>query len=285
MGRLQLAVGVPNVKEYGDPRVIRDLAIEAERAHWDGFFVWEHLLYRDEMDDVADSFTAVTAAAAATRTIRIGVMVAAHARRRPWKVAREIATLDQLTGGRVAFGAGLGSLAEEFERFGEDPDSRVRAEKLDESLDIVTGLWTGEPFSYEGSHFTVRKVRFSPRPVQRPRVPVWIAGRWPNRKPFRRAARWDGVFATHHQVGHTETMSLEQLQEIVDYTMANRNEPGGAFDVVIEGQTSGEDPQAEADLVAEYAAGGLTWWVEKLGWFRGTLDETRERIKRGPPRK
>lgn len=278
---MRCAVGLPNVKEYGDPRLIRDLGIEAEDAGWDGFFVWDHLLYRGANDPVANPWISLAAVAERTERIRLGVMVAALARRRPWNVAREVAALDVLSEGRMIFGAGLGSLREEYERFGEDPDERIRAEKLDEALEIVTGLWKGEPLAFRGRHYEIESGSFLPTP-QQPRVPVWIAGRWPHRRPMRRASRWDGVFATHEEVAAPETMTVDQLSEIVAYVLRHRDAPG-PFDVVIEGVTHGSDPSRDAQAVTGYAEAGLTWWVEKLGWFRGTPEEMRTRIKKGPP--
>ena len=276
---MKFAVGLPNVREYGDPALLVELGHEAELAGWDGVFVWDHLAYREPEAPVADPWIAVAGLADRTQRIALGVMVCALARRRPWKVAREAASLDVLSGGRLRFGAGLGSLAEEeFAAFGEDADPRVRAARLDEALEIVAGLWTGEPFSYDGVHHVVRSARFLPTPLQRPRIPIWIAGRWPARPPFRRAARWDGVFPTHRDVGRAETMSPGQLAEIVAYTRSQRagDEP---LDVVIEGQTDGPD----AARIDSYAGVGLTWWIEKLGWFRGSPEEMRARIAAGPP--
>jgi alkanesulfonate monooxygenase SsuD/methylene tetrahydromethanopterin reductase-like flavin-dependent oxidoreductase (luciferase family) len=280
---VRYAIGLPNVKEYADPKLLVTLSVEAEASGWDGVFVWDHLLYREESNAVVDPWTSVAAIAEATDMVRLGVMVTALARRRPWTVAREAVTVDVLSDGRLTFGAGLGSLRDEFRLFGEESDERVRATKLDEALDIVVGLWSGESFAYEGNHYKVNPVRFVPTPVQSPRIPVWIAGRWPNRRPFRRAARWDGIFATHDEIAHNQTMSTAQLEEIVAYTRSHRSDTDGNFDVVIEGLTIGSDHRKEAELVADYAAVGLTWWVEKLGWFRGSVEEARERIRRGPP--
>lgn len=280
---MRFAIGLPNVKDYADPRLLVSLAVEAEASGWDGVFVWDHLLYRDEKDGVVDPWISVAAIAQATETVRVGVMVAALARRRPWMVARQAATVDLLSDNRLIFGAGLGSLDDEFELFGEDPEERVRADKLDEALEIVRGLWRGEAFSYEGEHYRLGPVRFLPQPRQAPRIPVWIAGRWPNHRPFRRAARWDGVFATHEGLGHNETMSVEQLTEIISYTLHYRKAGADRFDVVIEGKTRGMDAAEDGELVAPYARAGLTWWVEKLGWFRGTVEEMRARIASGAP--
>jgi alkanesulfonate monooxygenase SsuD/methylene tetrahydromethanopterin reductase-like flavin-dependent oxidoreductase (luciferase family) len=278
---VRFAVGIPNLGEYADPNLLVELAREAEAAGWDGFFVWDHLVHRDQAP-VVDAWSVMSAVATATQRLRFGVLVLAMARRRPSRLAREAAAIDLLSGGRLVFGAGLGSLPEEeFTAFGEDADARVRAAKLDEGLEVVTGLWRGEPFSYQGRHHQVAETRFTPTPAQSPRPPVWVAGCWPARRPFRRAARWDGVFPTHRDVGHTDLFPPAELAEVVAYTLAHR-QGGGPFDVVVEGVTPG-DPAAAARVVAPYAGVGLTWWVEKLGWFRGPLGEMRARIRHGPP--
>ncbi|SRR6266540_3745642 len=282
---MRYAVGLPNVGDYGDPRLLVDLARQAEAAGWDGVFVWDHVAYRQRGWPVADPYVTTTAIAAATTRVRLGVLAIALARRRPWKLARETATLDVLCGGRLVVGVGLGSQAEEeFTAFGEDGDARVRADKLDEGLAILDGLWRGELFSHRGRHYRVAETAFLPRPAQRPRIPVWVAGRWPNRRPFRRAARWDGVFPTHADVGHGDTMTAAQLDEIVRYTLPRRPAGLGPLEVVVEGHTAGRDAAADADRVAALRAVGLTWWVEKLGWFNGTVSTARLRIESGPPR-
>lgn len=279
MTDVRCAVGLPNVGDYGDPRLLVELAQESERAGWDGVFVWDHVAYREPGWAVADPYTVVAAIAAVTRRVRLGVMVSALARRRPWKFARETATLDVLSEGRLVVGVGLGSQGhEEFAAFGEDPDAKVRAALLDEGLDIVQGLWSGRRFSYRGRHYAVEETVFVPTPVQRPRPPIWIAGRWPARRPFRRAARFDGVFATFEGVGHAERPAPDELRAAVGYTLSQR-QSDRPFDVALEAQSEGPDP----GRVAEYTEAGLTWWVEKLGWFRGPLDYTRQRIGRGPP--
>jgi alkanesulfonate monooxygenase SsuD/methylene tetrahydromethanopterin reductase-like flavin-dependent oxidoreductase (luciferase family) len=225
----------------------------------------------------------IAALAATTERLRLGVLVCGLARRRPWKVARETASLDLLSDGRLVFGAGLGSHPGEYEDFGEDSDARVRAARLDEGLAIIDGLWSGEPLAHRGEQYSISTDAFRPRPLQRPRIPVWIAGRWPAKRPFRRAARWDGVFPTREGVGHDQTMTPAELAEIVEYTRSHR-EAEGAFDVVLEGQTDGEDPARDRELVEAYAEAGLTWWIEKLGWYRGSVEQVRSRIAAGPPR-
>jgi alkanesulfonate monooxygenase SsuD/methylene tetrahydromethanopterin reductase-like flavin-dependent oxidoreductase (luciferase family) len=200
-------------------------------------------------------------------------------------VAREAVALDALCGGRFTLGVGLGGGAQaEFAAFGEDPDPKVRAELLDEGLAILDGLWSGEPFSFEGTHHRVSGAHFTPRAPQEPRVPIWVAGRWPNRRPFRRAARWDGVFPVFEGVASGEMATPEQLAEAVGYTRAQRPDDDASFDVALECASVGEDGAADAALSETYERAGLTWWVEALGWFRGPLEAMRERIRRGPPR-
>jgi alkanesulfonate monooxygenase SsuD/methylene tetrahydromethanopterin reductase-like flavin-dependent oxidoreductase (luciferase family) len=273
------AVGLPNVGDYGDPALLVELARAAEAAGWDGVFLWDHVVYREPGWPAADPWVTAGAIAASTERVRLGVLITPLARRRPWKVARETASLDVLSGGRLVVGAGLGSQPQaEFAAFGDDADPRVRAAKLDEGLEILTGLWSGEPFSFQGRYHRLEEAIFLPRPVQRPRPPVWIAGKWPARRPFRRAARFDGVFPTFEGIGHAEMPPPERLAEAVHYTLEHRGHDA-PFDVALEGQSEGPD----AERLAPYEAAGLTWWIEKLGWFRGPVDAMRERIARGPP--
>jgi alkanesulfonate monooxygenase SsuD/methylene tetrahydromethanopterin reductase-like flavin-dependent oxidoreductase (luciferase family) len=268
------AVGIPNIGEYADPRVVAELAALAELNGWDGLLLWDHLLYGD--DPVTDPQVAIAAAASATERITLGICVVQLGRRRPAKVAREVASLDLLSGGRMVLGVGLGSRERDFAAFGDDADPVVRGRKTDEALAVLAGLWSGEPFSHHGEHFTVDDVTFRPTPVQRPRVPVWVAGTWPARPAFRRAARWDGTFPTFRGLGHGENVDPALLAEAVAYVRQHRAADAGPLDVVLEGAT----PGAPLD---DYAAAGLTWWVEKLGWWRGDVDATRRRILDGPP--
>jgi alkanesulfonate monooxygenase SsuD/methylene tetrahydromethanopterin reductase-like flavin-dependent oxidoreductase (luciferase family) len=267
---MRFAVGLPNAGELGDPALLVEMAREAEQAGWDGAFVWDHIARREGVWPVVDPWVALGAIAAGTERLKLGVMVTPLSRRRPWKVAREAQTLQQLSGGRFVFGAGLGSSPEaEFTLFGDEGDPRTRAEMLDEGLEILRGLWSGEEFSFDGSHYKVDRAHFVPR-VE---IPIWIAGRWPAKRPFRRAARFDGVFPIHES---GETISPGDLREVVEYTLAHRH-GDGPFDVVTEGVSNpGED-------VSPWREAGLTWWVEELSWHRGPLGEVRERLRAGPP--
>ncbi|MGZ5129262.1 MAG: LLM class flavin-dependent oxidoreductase, partial [Actinomycetota bacterium] len=195
---------------------------------------------------------------------------------RPWTVARETATLDHLSRGRVIFGAGLGFPPDlEFGSFGEPTDDRERAELLDEGLEILDGLWSGEPVTTDGRHYRLEGVRFLPRPVQRPRIPVWVAGMWPNRAPFRRAARWDGVFPIAVIDGGPIPIPPDAFADALAFTRSLRtsDEP---LDAVVQGA-----PDTEP---GDYAAAGATWWLltddGDAGWEERVLGD----IRRGPPR-
>ena len=185
---------MPLFDELADPAVVARLSAEAEEAGWHGVFVWDNLRFQEPVVDVADPWITLAAMATATERIRLGPMVTPLARRRPVKVARETATLDRLSGGRLTLGVGLGSdgFASEYSITGEELDDRRRAGMLDESLEILAAAWSGEPVHHRGEHYTVDGMRFLPRPVQRPGVPVWVAGYYGKPRPVRRAARLPG---------------------------------------------------------------------------------------------
>ncbi|HVQ96912.1 MAG TPA: LLM class flavin-dependent oxidoreductase [Mycobacteriales bacterium] len=273
------AVGLPTMGEFGDPATLVDLARAADEAGWDGVFFWDHLLWRDPSWPVANSTVVVGAAAAVTTRVRLGIMVNAVARRRPAQLAAETATLDALSGGRAVFGAALGSYPDEWTRLGEDGDPRTRADLMDESLTVIDALWSGAPVTHRGAALTVDQVRMALTPVQRPRVPVWIGGSWPARRPFRRAARWDGVMPTHREYPSGTTMPPATLAEVLAYVGEHRDPAAGPLDVVLEGRTEPGD----TSTVAAYAEVGLTWWIEAFGWWRGGLATARQRIAAGPP--
>lgn len=277
-------VHVQNSGEFGDPRLLGVMAREAELAGWDGFFIWDHIAYSlGRTAPMADPVVTLAVVAAQTERIRFGALVTPLARRRPWKVARETVSLDILSGGRLILGAGLGEPVDvEFARFGEDADARVRAGKLDESLAIVSGLWSGEPFSYVGAHYRVEEVTFLPPPLQTPRVPVWIAGEWPNKPPFRRAARWDGIFPSKRGVKVDEMMTPGDLDEIVRFIRQERTSDT-SFAVALGGYTPAHDRSGAVAIVEPYVEVGLTWWLEGINSLKLSLLEARERVRQGPP--
>jgi hypothetical protein len=219
-------------------------------------------------------------------------MITPLARRRAWKVAREAVTLDYLSSGRAHLGVGLGDPAEwDFRFFGEESDDRVRAKILDEGLETITGLWKGNPFSYRGRHNRLEEMTFWPVPIQEPRIPIWVGGNWPNRKPFRRAARYDGVYAG--KAGETieeSVLNPDEWREIVSYISSIRTFDA-PFDYVHGGTTPADNPARSTDIVGEYQEAGVTWWVEEIDPWRFGWDgsgdwpgaQMRERIEMGPP--
>ena len=210
------------------------------------------------------------------------------ARRRPWTVARETVSLDHLSGGRLILGVGLGDGAQEFGNLGEQADRRTRGATLDEALEVITGLWRGEVYDYEGAHYSIKQALFTPPPIQSPRIPIWVAGVWPNKRPFRRAARWDGVFPLWREQFFNQMMPVEGVKEAVAYVRERRSTET-PFDVAHWGLTSGTHQAQDADAVAAYAEAGVTWWLEnvspwRFGWEKGPwpLEAMRERILQGP---
>jgi len=275
---MKYGLDVATVKEYHDPDILVSLATSAERAGWDGFFIWDTLLYPSPAPAL-DPLVALSAIAVRTSRIRLGAMVTPLPRRRPWKLAREMVTLDHLSGGRLVFGAGLGWLREEFSGFGEEENPIIRGRKLDEALEVITGLWRGERYSFRGNHYTVDDIQMLPRPLQKPRIPIWIAGGWPHRNPFRRAARWDGVYPGRSDGSALKPGDLREMLALMKPYMAGERH----FDVVVGGSTP-PDPAKGSGVVEPFALSGATWWLEAVSFERGTLDEMRVRVKAGPPR-
>ncbi len=286
---MQYAVYLPNFGPFGDARMLADLAADAERAGWNGFFIWDHIAAWGGAPMV-DAWVALAAIALSTRRMRIGALVTPLPRRRPHKVARESVSIDRLSGGRLIFGAGIGNGDEEWVRLGEESDLRRRGQMLDEGLQVLDGLWSGCPFSFHGQHYRVEDTVFLPRPVQEPRIPVWIAGFWPHKAPLRRAVHWDGIFPVFESEGEAE---LHQIQEFVEFfkpLIAGRT---GPYDLVYAGcPTPGNEPDRAAEIVSRYAAYGFTWWLEHINPFvfggaqadSWPLGAMRERILQGPPR-
>jgi alkanesulfonate monooxygenase SsuD/methylene tetrahydromethanopterin reductase-like flavin-dependent oxidoreductase (luciferase family) len=286
---MRFAINVPNFGDFADPRVVADLARRAEEAGWDGLFVWDHVTHRKELRrHIADPWVLLTAAALATRRIRLGTMITPVARRRVSKLAREVTTLDRLTGGRMILGVGLGApLDDEFGSFGESTDARELAAHLDEGLAALNLLWSGEPVTFHGDHVVVDDVTFLPTPVQRPRVPVWVGGNWPAKPPMRRAARWDGAapILPSEDGGMPPQPDAATVREISAFLHECRAEVGleaEPFDLAMSG-ISPADPAAAADLLGSLEEAGATWW-EECNW--DALESAEPMLRRadqGPP--
>jgi probable F420-dependent oxidoreductase len=257
---------VANLGSYADPHVTVRLARVAEASGWDGLFVWDHLGFVWG-PPAADPWVTLAAVASATERIRIGTMVTPVARRRPHVLAQTVATLDVMSGGRVIFGAGLGGSESEFRRFGEPADPHVRAEMLDEGLDVVRALWSGDEVTHRGKHYTVDGVALAPTPVQ-DRVPIWIGGN--HERSLRRAARWDGWCPNA-----TEPSGNRLAPRDLERRLAGIARPDD-FDVAVLGES-------DSDVPADYERAGATWWVDNVHDRRGSVDEMRALVERGPP--
>jgi alkanesulfonate monooxygenase SsuD/methylene tetrahydromethanopterin reductase-like flavin-dependent oxidoreductase (luciferase family) len=269
MKPLKTAVWIPLFDELADPRVVAQLAASAEEAGWDGLFVWDHVRWRAPVRAVADPWIALAAAAMATETLRLGPMVTPLARRRPAIVARQTASLDVLSNGRLTLGVGIGSdrFGEEFSRFGDEADDRKRAELTDESLTILQAAWSGETVRHRSTNYTIDDVEFLPRPAQDGGVPIWIAGFPGNVRPRRRAARYDGFFPVN--LSHPD-----QLAEAVEGVNEFRADPTAPYDVAV-ALEPGTDP-------APYVAAGATWSLTDFDAEAITRAELEAVVAQGP---
>lgn len=246
-----------------DPEELIELGVRAERAGFDGFFIWDHLVFSNDGDGppIVDPWLVLAVIASRTRTIKLGTMITPVSRRRPWVLARQTATLDVLSAGRVVLGVGLGSPAQgDFGIFGDEMDPIVRGQQLDEGLDILQGLWSGDWFSYQGEHFTIAPVKFQPIPIQFPRIPVWAGGVLPARRPILRAARWDGAVPIRFADGELVRPSVSDIACVRDIVLAQRGSLDD-YDLSVWAEVA-DDPSALGPTLNSYAESGATWWIE-----------------------
>lgn len=275
---MRFGLDVATAGAWADPSVLTGLARDAEAAGWDGFFLWDLFTAEVDTEPVVDSWITMASIAAATSRIRIGTMVTPLPRRLPWEVARAAVTLDHLSNGRLVFGVGLGWRTIEFERLGLPADLRTRADRLDEGLELIDRLWTGEPVTFEGEHFQIRDVRLRPVPVQGPRIPIWVAAGWPRPRPLARASRWDGVYLmTDNQATHRR-LSPDDARAAIAVVASQRADMTG-FDVAVNVDTL-EEPDDGVAITREFAEAGVTWTIELTP---DTLAQHRALIRRGPP--
>jgi alkanesulfonate monooxygenase SsuD/methylene tetrahydromethanopterin reductase-like flavin-dependent oxidoreductase (luciferase family) len=254
---------------WADADEVGDLAAAAEESGWDGIFVWEPVWG-------VDAWISLAVAAVRTSRIRLGTLLTPPSRRRPAELASQVATVDRLSGGRVTLSVGLGALDSGFEAFGEECDKRARAELMDECLDIVTGLWAGQPFAYAGKHYTISPTTFPTigSTVQQPHPPIWCVGVLNRPRTMIRALRWNGLLPQVMVDGKGESASLEAVAKV-------RAEIGDRpYDIVIEGNGSEHSPAAWADA-------GATWWIESMWDAMGRAEPVLvalDRLRDGPPR-
>ncbi len=261
------------VVPWGDAADIGDLAEAAESAGWDGLFVWEPVWG-------VDAWISLGLAAVRTSRIRLGTMLTPPSRRRPWELASQVATVDRLSNGRVTLSVGLGAVDSGFETFGEECGKRERAELMDECLEIMCGLWQGQPYEFSGSHYSVQATEFPTigNLTQSPRVPIWCVGALGKSKSMERALSWDGVIP---QVLDGSAMGARQanLDEVANLRTTIESGPNPGADIIVEGQGTEHSPAA-------YKGAGATWWIESM-W--GAMSEhspvtaAYDRLQQGPP--
>lgn len=253
---------------WADADEVGELAAVAEEYGWDGVFVWEPVWG-------VDAWVSLGLAAVRTSKIRLGTMLTPPSRRRPAELASQVATVDRLSDGRVTLSVGLGAVDTGMDVFGEECDRKIRAELMDECLDVVCGLWKGQPFEYSGTHYTIQPTSFPTigNTVQQPRVPIWCVGVLGRQRSMQRALRWDGLIPQVIDDGVARQAKLEELAAITDQL------PGDGYDVIIEGVWAEHSPAA-------WAAAGATWWLETqwdaVGQARPSL-AIADRLRDGPP--
>lgn len=260
--------------ELADPRALVELAAAAETAGWDGFFLWDHVLHEPPLP-LADPWVVLSAVAATTSTIRLGPLVTPLARRRPWKVAREATTLDHMSGGRLVLGVGLGTdFWGEFGAFAEPAtDDLERAALVDDGIDVIERLWSGEPVTHQGRRYTLDGAHFLPRPVQQPRIPLWAAMIWRpwTGGPVRRALRCDGVVPFKPEPFTPDEAA--DVRALLDDAGADRTS-----------HTSDLCLWGDGERAAEHEAAGVTWLLDATFAPDTTLADARARVANGPPR-
>ena len=259
-------------------------AVRAEQAGWDGVFVWEAAYG-------IDAWVLLSAMAQRTQTIKLGTMLTPLPWRRPWKVASQAVTLDELSNGRAILTVGLGATDTVLGNTGEVLDRKQRAEMLDEGIDMIAGMWAGD-LAFSGQHYQVdlssRLDLFGPaHPVQSPRIPIWVVGAWPRPKSMQRVLRCDGLLPYCLEPDGPRETTPDDIRAMIEWLDANGGRRPG-FDVVMEGETPAGDPAAAAEIVRPWADAGCTWWLDAR-WGSPSFGpererEVNERLEAGPPR-
>jgi alkanesulfonate monooxygenase SsuD/methylene tetrahydromethanopterin reductase-like flavin-dependent oxidoreductase (luciferase family) len=282
---MQYGVTLPLSGFDGDVQRLIEAAHIAEEEGWDGVFLEDYIVYWGTQGITYDPWLVLAAIATRTKRIRLGLSVTPLSRRRPWKLAREAITLDHISNGRLILGFGLGDDQDKgFTSFGDVADRKQRAEMLDEGLDILVGLMSGQPFSYTGKHYKVDEVTFLPQPVQQPRIPIWIGGFWPRKAPALRAARWDGFLPASEPDENGNNFPKPADIQTIKAFIAERRASTTPFDIGVGGNTPGNDPRGAYMQIKPLIEAGATWWCEFALPEPGQTEQALTRIKQGPPR-
>jgi len=255
----------------------------AEKAGWDAFFVWEPTYG-------IDAWVTLAAIAVETEKIRLGTLLSPPSRMRPWKLASEAISVDILSKGRITISVGLGAIDTGYEELGEKTDLKTRAELLDESLDIIHGLWSHKMPNYEGKHYTIKNLFESdffkrhppPKLIQNPFIPIWVVGAWPYEKSMKRAIKYEGIIPTiKNKQGQFEDITPEHIIKIKAYVQENRLKKA-PFDIIVEGKSPGDDSIESMSIIKPFADAGATWWIES-DWTESNLEQLFKRVECGPP--
>ena len=255
-----------------------DQAVLAKQSGWDGVFVWEAAYG-------VDAWSLLAAIAAKTARVRLGTMLTPLPWRRPWKVASQVATLDQLSNGRAILAVGVGAVDTDLPDTAEVTDLRERAARLGEGIDLIRTLWDGGT-SYRGEHYQYDTGRLdltaAAQPVQA-RIPLWVVGVWPRPKSLRRALRCDGIIPQYDLDGREP--GPDDARALAGWLADHEAKPG--FDIVADGETPAQDRAAAAAVVGPWADAGCTWWLETR-WemphdSAERMSQIRERLDAGPP--
>ncbi|MBI5880124.1 MAG: LLM class flavin-dependent oxidoreductase [Chloroflexi bacterium] len=280
---MHYGIGIPNGSIHADLHTLVGFAQLAEQSGWDGVFLEDYIVWQSHQDvPTYDPWVVLAAMAMVTTRVRLGVMVSALPRRRPWKVAREAVTLDHLSHGRMTLGVGIGDTPFDvgFTHFDEQLDARRRGQMLDEELSIIAGLWRGEPFQFHGEHYRVDEITCLPRPEQSPRIPIWVGGQYPRKAAMRRAARWDG--ATLYRADNSD-MSPDDVRALAAFIRQARGTLDG-YDIAVGGRARRADCDAECAHIRALADAGATWWGEYLDPEVGGVEAMHAYVARGPLR-
>jgi alkanesulfonate monooxygenase SsuD/methylene tetrahydromethanopterin reductase-like flavin-dependent oxidoreductase (luciferase family) len=273
----------------GEIRDFGEYAVAAERAGWDAIFIPDALSIETKnypAFDWFDPWVVLAVMAERTERIKLGTMLTALPRRRPWKLAREVSTLDHLSNGRMILASGVGAAEDDggFYKVGEAMDLKVRAEMMGEGLEIIDGLWRGKPYSFSGEHYKVEKMTMLPKPLQKPRVPLWVVGVWPKSKSVNRALRWDGLIVqTYREDKRTMPVTTpDDIRNIKQYVEKHRKKKT-PFEIITGVPTPGKNRKKAAAMVQPFLQAGATWWLDAL-WSAKDKQVVLTRIKQGPPR-
>ncbi|MGC1239518.1 MAG: LLM class flavin-dependent oxidoreductase [Acidimicrobiales bacterium] len=260
---------VPPFDELANPDRLVELALDAERAGWDGFFLWDHLLYGTRVRDILDPYICLSAIAAATSTMQLGVMVTPLVRRRPAVLARQAVTLDLVSHGRLVLGLGIGDdYVGELSSFNDQVDAKVRGRMLTEGLEVLTGLLSGETIDHAGEFYRASDVRFRPIADRPNGIPIWLAARWPNPAPIRRAAKYQGVVI----IQMTDPGDVAELRRRLEESGADLDR----FEIVVLGATD--------DDASAWEKAGVTWRLQQIGPFDIQYAQAHDVVMAGPPR-